>query len=159
VRDFIGVLSSNPPRRHNQMKLVYFLSLLIVLPALACGRENERASIKLDQVGYPTDAPKIALVSAAAQTFQVKRSIDNVVMLEGNLSASGGGSELAVNLVRWQGSMVVAHRAGAGHPLDPWLALSGGRVPRHHLARTQHEVLTARGGPLVAGGPEHAAGH
>jgi endoglucanase len=87
VRDFIGVFSSNPPRRHSQMKLVYSLSLLILLPVVAFGRENESASIKLDQVGYPTDAPKIAVVSAPAETFQVKRSIDNVVMLEGNLGA------------------------------------------------------------------------
>ena len=69
------------------MKLATFLSLLILLPVLACRKENQSASIKLDQVGYPTDAVKIALVSAPAQTFQVKRRTDNVVMLEGNLSA------------------------------------------------------------------------
>jgi endoglucanase len=69
------------------MKLAYFLSLLIFLLALACGRKNDSASIKLDQVGYPIDAPKIALVSAPARTFQVKRAGDNVVMLEGKLSA------------------------------------------------------------------------
>ena len=72
----------------------------MLLPALACARKDDSASIKLDQVGYPTDAPKIALVSAPAQTFQVKRSIDNVVMLEGNLSArvadANSGDQLQV---------------------------------------------------------------
>jgi endoglucanase len=69
------------------MKLAYFVSLLIFLLALACGAKNDHTSIKLDQVGYPVDAAKIALVSAPARTFQVKRAGDNAVMLEGELSA------------------------------------------------------------------------
>jgi endoglucanase len=69
------------------VKLAYFLSLLILLLAVACGRKNDSTSIKLDQVGYPVDASKMALVSAPARTFQVKRAGDNVVALEGKLSA------------------------------------------------------------------------
>jgi endoglucanase len=63
------------------------LSLLVFLPALACAQKNVNPSIKLDQVGYPTDAPKVALVSTPARTFQVKRSGDNAVVLQGELSA------------------------------------------------------------------------
>jgi endoglucanase len=87
VRDSTGVFSNNPSRRRSLMRFAYFLLLLILLPTPVCARNDDSASIKLDQVGYPTDAPKMALVSAPAQTFQVKRSIDNAVMLEGNLSA------------------------------------------------------------------------
>jgi endoglucanase len=70
------------------MKSAYFLSLLIFLPAFACEGRNDSTSIKVDQVGYPINAQKIAMVSAAARTFQVKRAVDNVVMLQGKLSAS-----------------------------------------------------------------------
>ena len=73
--------------RRSLMRLARFLSLLIFLPPLAFGRRNDSASIKLDQVGYPIDAPKFALVSAPAGTFLVKRSGDNAVMLQGQLSA------------------------------------------------------------------------
>jgi endoglucanase len=69
------------------MRLAYLFSLLIFLLAIACGPKNETTNIKLDQVGYPTDAPKIALVSAPARTFQVKRAGDNAVMPAGELSA------------------------------------------------------------------------
>jgi hypothetical protein len=77
------------------MKLAYFLSLLIFLPAIACRGRKESArpspqprSIKVDQVGYSVNAPKLAMVTAPAQTFQVKRAVDNAVMLQGKLSAS-----------------------------------------------------------------------
>ena len=49
--------------------------------------ENQSLNIKLDQVGYPADAPKVALVSVPARTFQVKRSGDNVEVFKGTLSA------------------------------------------------------------------------
>jgi len=69
------------------MKLARFFSIVLFLPALACGQKNESLNIKLDQVGYPTDAPKVALVSVPARSFQVKRSGDNVEVFKGTLSA------------------------------------------------------------------------
>jgi endoglucanase len=69
------------------MKLACFFSIVLFLPALACGQKNQSLNIKLDQVGYPTDAPKVALVTAPARTFQVKRSGDNVEVFKGTLSA------------------------------------------------------------------------
>jgi endoglucanase len=82
------------------MKLARFLSLLIFLPALAYARKNDIPNIKLDQMGYPADAPKIALVSVPARIFLVKRSGDNVVMLQGELSAgatdANSGDEVQV---------------------------------------------------------------
>jgi endoglucanase len=74
-------------RRQFLMKLARFFSIVLFLPALACGQKNESLNIKLDQVGYPTDAPKVALVSVPARTFQVKRSGDNVEVFKGTLSA------------------------------------------------------------------------
>jgi len=62
------------------------LFLLIILPAAASAQHSESPSIKLDQVGYPIDAPKIAMVSVPARAFQVKRSADNVAVFEGALS-------------------------------------------------------------------------
>ena len=74
-------------RRQFLIKLARFFSIVLFLPALACGQKNESLNIKLDQVGYPTDAPKVALVSVPARSFQVKRSGDNVEVFKGTLSA------------------------------------------------------------------------
>lgn len=41
--------------------------------------------IKVDQVGYLPTAPKLAMVTAAAKSFEVKRASDNVTVLEGTL--------------------------------------------------------------------------
>lgn len=56
--------------------------------AIACGGQQQATvAIKVDQVGYLPSAPKIALVSAAAQTFTVKRVADGHVAFEGTLSS------------------------------------------------------------------------
>jgi endoglucanase len=77
------------------LKLARFFSLLSFLLAFACGGKHERAdtfgkfpSIKIDQVGYPVNAPKLAMVSLPAQTFEVKRASDNATVFQGKLSAS-----------------------------------------------------------------------
>jgi len=69
------------------MRFARLVLLLSFLPALACGPKNESLNIKLDQAGYSTDAPKVALVSVPARTFQVRRSGDNVEVFKGTLSA------------------------------------------------------------------------
>jgi len=43
-------------------------------------------SIKVDQVGYPLDGPKVALVSVPATRFEVRRSSDNAVVFSGKLA-------------------------------------------------------------------------
>ncbi|MBZ5668611.1 MAG: glycoside hydrolase family 9 protein [Acidobacteriia bacterium] len=65
--------------------LAFFLVCFSV--AVARVGESGGTSIKLDQVGYPLDGPKIAMVSAPAQTFEVKRVGDNVTAFQGKLSA------------------------------------------------------------------------
>jgi len=73
--------------RRTFKNLARLLFLLIIFPAVAAGQKNDSLSIKLDQVGYPIDAPKIALVSVPASTFQVKRSAEGVAVFKGTLSA------------------------------------------------------------------------
>jgi len=79
--------SINAPCLPTLMTLARSLSLLVLLPALTCGQENGSTSIKLDQVGYPSKAAKVAMVSAPAKTFEVKRAGDNVTVFQGKLSA------------------------------------------------------------------------
>lgn len=58
--------------------------LLLVATSL-CGAENPTTAIKVDQVGYPIDGPKVALVSAPAQSFALKRTSDNAVIFQSKL--------------------------------------------------------------------------
>ena len=87
MRDSSTGSSTYAPCCRPSTKLARFVPLLIFLPALACGQKDQSLNIKLDQVGYPTDAPKVALVSVPARTFRVKRSGDNVEVFQGTLSA------------------------------------------------------------------------
>jgi endoglucanase len=70
------------------MALACSLSLLVLLPTLTWGQENGSTSIKLDQVGYPSQSAKVALVSVPATTFKVRRAGDNATVFEGKLSAA-----------------------------------------------------------------------
>jgi len=75
---------------------------LLFSAALAQGADGPSVAIKVDQVGYPIDGPKIALVSLpslpsgstgpAYTTFQVRRSIDNSVAFHGKLGPAGADS-------------------------------------------------------------------
>ena len=65
-----------------------FSSALQANAAAAGDPVNASTTIKVDQVGYPLDGPKVALVSAPAETFEVRRSSDNRVVFHGKLTAS-----------------------------------------------------------------------
>jgi endoglucanase len=43
-------------------------------------------AIKVDQVGYPVNGPKVALVSSPATIFEIRRSSDGGVVFRGNLA-------------------------------------------------------------------------
>jgi endoglucanase len=60
--------------------------LLFCPVALAQGADKAQLAIKVDQVGYPLSGPKIALISAPAATFEVRRSSDNGVVFTGKLA-------------------------------------------------------------------------
>jgi len=48
--------------------------------------ESSRLAIKVDQVGYPLNGPKLALVSSPATTFEIRRSSDGGVVFHGKLT-------------------------------------------------------------------------
>ena len=72
--------------------LLTWLLLLLVLffgvLATADGAENGSVEIKVDQVGYLTNAAKVAVVTAAAKTIEVNRASDNVTVFKGALGAA-----------------------------------------------------------------------
>ena len=69
-----------------------FLIALVILQ-IACGGLGARAQnaqqatlqIKVDQVGYPPEQPKLAMVTAKAKRFKVKRASDNAVVFKAKL--------------------------------------------------------------------------
>ncbi len=62
--------------------------LLTVFVAVSCVAQTPQANIELDQVGYLPGAAKLAVVTAPAEKFAVKRVGDNATVLEGKLSAA-----------------------------------------------------------------------
>jgi len=69
-------------------KLFLPFQLILLFATVASGAETPSVNIKVDQVGYPAGARKTAIVSAPAQTFEVKRANDNATVFQGKLSAS-----------------------------------------------------------------------
>lgn len=66
---------------------LFFCSALLVHAEAGAGL-NGSTAIKVDQVGYPLNGPKVALVSAPASSFEVRRSSDGHLVLRGKLTAS-----------------------------------------------------------------------
>lgn len=70
------------------------LALAVLLfPRLLLARASESGTsasgelaIKVDQVGYPLDGPKVALVDGSAESFEIKRSSDGAVVFHGKLT-------------------------------------------------------------------------
>ncbi len=62
--------------------------LLFCSGALAQGAGTAQLAIKVDQVGYPLDGPKVALVSARAADFEVRRSSNKSVVFKGKLGSA-----------------------------------------------------------------------
>jgi endoglucanase len=65
--------------------VVLVLSFILGVAGKAGGAETGSVQIKVDQVGYLPDATKVAVVTAAGTTFEVKRASDNVAVLKGTL--------------------------------------------------------------------------
>jgi endoglucanase len=70
------------------VKPVSLFQLILLFIPLAYGGETSTVDIKVDQAGYPSKAAKVAMVSAPAKTFKVKRARDNATVFQGTLSAS-----------------------------------------------------------------------
>lgn len=70
--------------------LVLLKLILICLTTshLLCAADAPTLNIKVDQVGYPSRAAKIVIVSASAQTFELKRASDQVTVFQGRLGTA-----------------------------------------------------------------------
>jgi endoglucanase len=80
---FLALLNARSGR---ELPLAAVLAALLLFPAaLAHGTESASPAIKVDQVGYPLDGPKVALVAAPAETFQLRRTSDNSIVFQGRL--------------------------------------------------------------------------
>jgi endoglucanase len=80
-------LPSMGSRSAREFFLTFLLAGLLFFPAiLVRGAESAISPIKVDQVGYPLDGPKVALVTAPATTFQVRRANDSISVFHGTLS-------------------------------------------------------------------------
>jgi endoglucanase len=82
-------LSSKGAQGRRKLIMSLVLAGFLFCPAaLVHGAETAQLTIKVDQVGYPLDGPKVALVSETAATFEVRRSSDNVAVFKGKLTAA-----------------------------------------------------------------------
>jgi endoglucanase len=73
-------------KRRYKWRTVLLVVMFGLLPLQAL-TETVTTEIKLDQVGYPPNASKVAVVTAPGQVFSVKRSSDGTTVLQGKLSA------------------------------------------------------------------------
>ena len=67
---------------------ILLAGLLLCPAAPAHGAESPSLAIQVDQVGYPLNGPKVALVSSPATTFEVRRSSDHQVVFQGKLGSA-----------------------------------------------------------------------
>jgi len=75
------------PESVRELLLTLAVACLLFCPAvLLHGAESAGTAIKVDQVGYPQDGPKVVLVGVEAETFEIRRSDDNTVAFRGQLS-------------------------------------------------------------------------
>jgi endoglucanase len=82
---FLPPLSSRSARELLLLAALAALSLFLLIRAQAA--QAPTPAIKVDQVGYPLDGPKVALVSAPAQTFHLKRSSNGRAVFHGTLES------------------------------------------------------------------------
>jgi endoglucanase len=78
--------------RRKRIREIYTALVIIAFVSLgaafASAGEKPSTAIKVDQVGYLPAAAKVAIVTAPAQTFVVKRSRDSKIVLKGNIGSA-----------------------------------------------------------------------
>lgn len=85
---FFGRFAIKRHHREDLTKLAFFLCLIPSSVEVADSGQRASIDIKVDQVGYPVKALKVAIVTAPARAFEVKRASDDVAVFQGKLSAS-----------------------------------------------------------------------
>jgi len=68
--------------------LILLSTVFIGCIELVYGAESKSVQIMVDQVGYLPASAKIAMVTASAKTFEVKRASDNATVFKGELAAA-----------------------------------------------------------------------
>lgn len=68
--------------------VLLFGSAVLARAAEKGGAVTASLAIKVDQVGYPLDGPKVALVSSPADAFEIHRSNDGAVVFHGKLASA-----------------------------------------------------------------------
>jgi endoglucanase len=147
--------------------LVLVSVFILGVSGKAGGAETGNVQIKVDQVGYLPDAAKVAVVTAAAKTFEVKRASDNAAVFSGTLGPASLDADTG-------DSVQIADFTKLHEPGTYYLDVPGvGRswtfsIKRDVFARTYYLALRAfygqRCGTDVDLGPEfpgytHAACH
>ncbi len=69
------------------ISLILLSLLTLAATGTAFAANDATVQIKVDQVGYLPGAPKLAVVTAPAKTFDVKRASDNATVFKGTLGA------------------------------------------------------------------------
>jgi endoglucanase len=83
---FLSFMSSQSVR--DLLPSVLLAGFLLCPAALVYGSESAQLAIKVDQVGYPLNGPKVALISSPATTFEIRRSNDGGVVFQGKLGSA-----------------------------------------------------------------------
>lgn len=84
----MSTITLSNPKQQRSMVMLFILCPLLLSGSLksVCASENASVQIKVDQVGYLPGADKLAIVTAAGTSFELKRSEDNVTVYKGALS-------------------------------------------------------------------------
>jgi len=145
----------------------FAMGLVFLSAGRMCEGEEPTMAIKVDQVGYPLDGPKIALVSEQAKIFEVRRLATEDVVYQGELGAAkadpnSGDTVQAADFsgVREAGKYYI-EIPGVGRS---WAFTIGGNVFEHAYSLAMLGFYGQRCGTAVDLGPEfpgyaHAACH
>jgi endoglucanase len=152
---FLSPLSSRSVR---ELLLLALLAGLFVVPLLrAHGAQAPNTAIKVDQVGYPIDGPKVALVSAPAQSFRLRRTSDGAVVFQANLTS--GVSDSSTGDTIQAADFSSFHKPGSYYIDVPgvgrsWNFSLGDRVFEHTYSMAMRGFYGQRCGTAVDMGPE-----
>lgn len=150
-----GALPGRFTRRRLTRTLVAGCALSAAL--LACAADTPTTAIKVDQVGYPLNGPKIALVSSPAKTFDIREMGTSRVVYHGQIGpagfdpATGDTVDTAdFSSLRLEGKFVL-EVPGVG---KSWAFTVGGDVYEHTYFLAMRGFYRQRCGTAVDLGPE-----
>jgi endoglucanase len=75
-------------RSLRELLLLAIVAVLVIIPQARAraAAQPPTTAIKVDQVGYPLEGPKVAIVSAPGKNFELKRSSDGAVVFHADLT-------------------------------------------------------------------------